>query len=579
MSLNKVHRLQRCCFISTSSSLDASVTDLLVHRLQRCCFISTSSSLDASVTAILPPKTKSKKAAKGKSPAVVDGLSTDEMSKDQLEEHIVRLREELDREREERSYFQLERDKIQAFWEISKRSLEETKAKIRNRHREREEAEERHRVEITEYKQKLKHVLFEHQNTISEMKTGRVISTSLIQNQHTQSELKLRREVHGLQVDLREKKLHNENLITELDLVNLAPLLHFVFLVIQLSLIFISCITNLWPFNSQQKHQVELIELRNDYGRRVMEIEAKYDKTMQSMKSTEKKRLEAEADNLRERLQRQAVTLKEDQTNAFKKAEEYFSFHENKLVEDQKSLKMELAKLTKLHAQVKKELSAAEQKNKHLRESLQEAEEKLPELQQQLEEYNQAKDKETRSRARLKVIDKELRDLTMEHEMLLQAFEKVQQERDDLLKKQREAILDMQQKSGLKEMLLEKKLAALTGTVEKTEAQLCTALASSNVDQTAGSSATNKLEEVLESKQVAISALQSDLAGDCKEYDLLLQTCKEKLKAFSVPQYDLPFRPSQQILWGTGPPSNTEPLQVLGVHSPAPPGYLHTQST
>nr|XP_033479466.1 dynein regulatory complex subunit 4-like isoform X2 [Epinephelus lanceolatus] len=493
----------------------------------------------------MPPKTKSKKAAKGKSPAVVDGLSTDEMSKDQLEEHIVRLREELDREREERSYFQLERDKIQAFWEISKRSLEETKAKIRNRHREREEAEERHRVEITEYKQKLKHVLFEHQNTISEMKTGRVISTSLIQNQHTQSELKLRREVHGLQVDLREKKLHNENLITELDL----------------------------------KHQVELIELRNDYGRRVMEIEAKYDKTMQSMKSTEKKRLEAEADNLRERLQRQAVTLKEDQTNAFKKAEEYFSFHENKLVEDQKSLKMELAKLTKLHAQVKKELSAAEQKNKHLRESLQEAEEKLPELQQQLEEYNQAKDKETRSRARLKVIDKELRDLTMEHEMLLQAFEKVQQERDDLLKKQREAILDMQQKSGLKEMLLEKKLAALTGTVEKTEAQLCTALASSNVDQTAGSSATNKLEEVLESKQVAISALQSDLAGDCKEYDLLLQTCKEKLKAFSVPQYDLPFRPSQQILWGTGPPSNTEPLQVLGVHSPAPPGYLHTQST
>lgn len=60
----------------------------------------------------------------------------------QLEEHIVRLREELDREREERRYFQLERDKIQAFWEISKRNLEETKAELRNRHREREEAED-----------------------------------------------------------------------------------------------------------------------------------------------------------------------------------------------------------------------------------------------------------------------------------------------------------------------------------------------------------------------------------------------------------------------------------------------------
>lgn len=66
----------------------------------------------------------------------------------QLEDHIIRLREELDREREERSYFQLERDRIQAFWEISKRSLEEAKAELRNRQREREEAEERHRVEI-----------------------------------------------------------------------------------------------------------------------------------------------------------------------------------------------------------------------------------------------------------------------------------------------------------------------------------------------------------------------------------------------------------------------------------------------
>lgn len=67
----------------------------------------------------------------------------------QLEEHIIRLREELDREREEKSYFQLERDKIRAFWEICKRHLEETRAELRNREREGEEAEERHRVEIT----------------------------------------------------------------------------------------------------------------------------------------------------------------------------------------------------------------------------------------------------------------------------------------------------------------------------------------------------------------------------------------------------------------------------------------------
>lgn len=60
----------------------------------------------------------------------------------------MRLREELDREREERNYFQLERDKIHTFWEITRRQLDEKKAELRNKDREMEEAEERHQVEI-----------------------------------------------------------------------------------------------------------------------------------------------------------------------------------------------------------------------------------------------------------------------------------------------------------------------------------------------------------------------------------------------------------------------------------------------
>ena len=76
----------------------------------------------------MPPKRsgKGKKSAKSKTPTVIDGISTEEMTKEQLEEHIQRLREELDREREERNYFQLERDKVNTFWEITKRQVDVT---------------------------------------------------------------------------------------------------------------------------------------------------------------------------------------------------------------------------------------------------------------------------------------------------------------------------------------------------------------------------------------------------------------------------------------------------------------------
>jgi len=61
---------------------------------------------------------------------------------------VNRLRDELDREREERNYFQLERDKVNTFWEITKRQLEEKRAELRNKDREMEDGEERHQIEI-----------------------------------------------------------------------------------------------------------------------------------------------------------------------------------------------------------------------------------------------------------------------------------------------------------------------------------------------------------------------------------------------------------------------------------------------
>ncbi|KAK2817593.1 hypothetical protein Q5P01_025784 [Channa striata] len=465
----------------------------------------------------MAPKPKGKKPAKGKTSSVVDGVSTDEMSKDQLEEHIIRLREELDREREERSYFQLERDKIMTFWEISKRDLEETKAELRNRQREREEAEERHRVEINVYKQKLKHVLSEHHNSVSELKLDGVAASSLMQDQHTESELRLQNITHGLQADLREKQLQNQNCIKELKL----------------------------------KHQVELMELTNDYDKKIREIQVKYHEKMQLMVEEEGKRRRAEVNELEDRMKSRIVTMMEEHDRALRGAEEYYSTVQSKLLADQKVLKDDFSEVQKQHAQADKELSAAQQENRRLREALQEAEQKLPELHRQLQEYNQAKAKMAASRARLKVKEKETRDLTVEYELLLQAFEKVQQERDELLRRQTETILDMQQKSGLKELLLERKLAALTETLEKKEAQLCAALSSTNLDPTAGNSSANRLQEILESKHITISALREDLARQCKDYDELLGTCQGRLKALGVPLYEFPFRPSEQILTGS----------------------------
>ena len=71
------------------------------------------------------------------------------------------------------------------------------------------------------------------------------------------------------------------------------------------------------------------------------------------------------------------------------------------------------------------------------------------------------------TKARLRVREAELKKLQWEHEVLTQRFEKIQEERDDLYTKFVKAIHEVQQKGNFKNLLLEKKLSALSDSLEK----------------------------------------------------------------------------------------------------------------
>ncbi|XP_034454727.1 dynein regulatory complex subunit 4-like [Hippoglossus hippoglossus] len=464
----------------------------------------------------MAPKAKSKskspgkkKPGKKKSSAVVVSQST-EMSKEQMEELIVHLGEELKRVREDKRIFKLESEKNQSVWETCRRDMERVKDVLRQRHREREEFQQRHRVEISVYKEKMKHVLSEQHNTVSELKMDTAASASLIQNQHTESELVLRSDT--MQADAREKTLRNKKFIEELKL----------------------------------KHQVELLEMTDNYDRRNRELEVKFNEKMHTTIEVEERKRKSEVNELDDRMAARVVALTEDHGRALKVAQEYYSSIQNKVLADEKVLKEEAAEALKQLTRVDKQLSVAQRENKHLRESLHETQQQLPELRAQLQEYNQTKAKMVKSGARAKVAEKELWDLNIEHELLRQASEKVQEECDELQRKQTEVKLALQQKRGLEHLRLEMRLAALTETVETREGQLRAALSTAAATDTEKSRAANMLKETLESKRVTIAALEEDLDQGHMEYEQLLQTSTRRLRALGVPLHDFPFRPAKQ---------------------------------
>jgi len=73
---------------------------------------------------------KGPKKAKGKV-TDVEGVDTTKMNREQLEIYVHKILEEIEREREERNFFQLERDKLRTFWEITRHQLDEARAVVR----------------------------------------------------------------------------------------------------------------------------------------------------------------------------------------------------------------------------------------------------------------------------------------------------------------------------------------------------------------------------------------------------------------------------------------------------------------
>ncbi|KAM8894922.1 stereocilin isoform 3-T3 [Spinachia spinachia] len=368
-----------------------------------------------------------------------------------LEEHIVRLREQLDREREERNYFQLERDKIHTFWEITDSKLEEFMAEKKNFDKDTEEDEGRHQVEIKVFKQKMKHLLCEHQNTVSELKAHGLVSKQLEQEKHEQLQTELHKEMRAIVVNMQE--LNNENLVKELEV----------------------------------KHKEEMTKIVTRGEKQYAETEAEHDKKLEL--------LQQQLDNFRLNFTSETEdqwnsyinTLIEDHNKAVIEVEVALP-RIQQAVEENRSLKKSIDEMMKTQAD-DGHLVSVLLENQHLVQVLSEVEEESTKLERLLRFSSLAKvDSE-------KIKKKKLGELKRDIEALEQKFCKLQIETNELYETSAQNMQEVQQKADLKSVHLEGKLKDLTDGLQETRARLLSVISASNIDQTALDGVTNTIEE------------------------------------------------------------------------------------
>ncbi|KAL0114136.1 hypothetical protein PUN28_011443 [Cardiocondyla obscurior] len=400
------------------------------------------------------------KKAKGKAADNVDGVDTTKMNREQLEVYAHKILDEMEREREERNFFQLERDKLRTFWEITRHQLDEARATIRNKEREKEEMAENHEAELKLYKQKVKHLMYEHQTNLSETKAEHLVALKLAQDDHVAQENELIKDKTELKKIQKEQELAYMNEIRALKL----------------------------------HDSEEMANIIKKFESEAVDMEQKYEQKLTSQYESLILKHRMEITEVEERKNAQIASLIKNHETAFAEMKNYYNDITLNNLSLIKSMKEQMEVMRNSEERIKKQVRELTTENKKYSADLKTSQEMVAELNRQLANYEKDKQCLVNTKRRLSVVLKDLENLKWENEVLELRFEKCQSERDELHARFVSAIFELQQKTGLKNVLLEKKLEKLSDLLEQREAQISEVLAAAQLDPAAVVNVNKKLE-------------------------------------------------------------------------------------
>ncbi|KAI5084781.1 hypothetical protein GOP47_0000950 [Adiantum capillus-veneris] len=435
------------------------------------------------------------------------------LSPKEMKGQLESLQADKMREEQERNFVQLERDKIASFLEIKKKELEQAKVELRIKDRNLEEMEERHQDEIKVYNQKMKHLLYEQHNNIAAVKAEHEVALKLLREQTTKREMELLSEQLGLKEKIRELELAYEDTIKQVKL----------------------------------DHGKELTKMKQEYDVGEKELQTKTEKKIKCIRDDCELRRKQEVHEVEERKNTHINELMKKHEKAFTEIKCYYNDITQNNLDLIKTLKEDVTDMKKKEAANEKLMYDIAQENKRLTEPLTRALKEVETLKKQLANYEKDKLSLQQARTALAEHSKMVKNLEFEKGALQQKFDEVTSERDELYKRFENGVFELQKKSNLKNLLIQRKVQVLEETLEKKDAQIGEVLAFANRDPNVIQHAKDNVNHTIDSKNKEIRQLRYELGRLTKAYKDLSVAFKTKLVQYKIPlqEMGLPFYASE----------------------------------
>lgn len=109
-----------------------------------------------------------------------------------------------------------ERLRINYFWLVGKKELEDKQAELRNKEREYADLEEKHQIEIKIWKQRIKHLVFQNLDQLTQLKKDAQITLKNTEDEHRINERELKQDLRALKVQKKEQEMRQKEYLNAL---------------------------------------------------------------------------------------------------------------------------------------------------------------------------------------------------------------------------------------------------------------------------------------------------------------------------------------------------------------------------
>lgn len=426
---------------------------------------------------------------------------------------IRNMRAEIENETRLLNDFQQQKLKVDQFHELAKQQRDQLKMDLRNSLRQKADLEEKQAYELKIYKQKVKHLLHEQQGGMSDLRIEGEEKLMLQQQEQRASEHDYSTENRELKVTL--KQAENAH----------------------------------WDFlkNMKLEQEKSILALRVEYERKNAELKAHYEKKQKTVRDECDDSRKEEVTRLELKKNSHIADLMSKHKRKFDKIKKYYSDITHANLELIKNLKEEVGDMKKKEQAVAKEVAEIRRINKRLSKPLQKNRKLVEELKASLARYKLDKQLLARIQAELKSLEDRIKNLEWEQEVSTQKLHAATEEKEAVEKKLAQTIYEVQQKSGFKNLLLEKKITAMTQDLEKTESALAEVLASTNLHPEIIGDIQHNLEDVLMSKNKATQKLEDQIEDAKRAYARTIQSYEAKLAEYQIPVEELGFTATRTL--------------------------------